>query len=104
MNPYIKIISICLTGLLSSISIHDLYYWRQKKSTYQKTIAERAKKIAINPSFLMFKSLNQEVVLPELNIQGIIPSWLNGTLVRNGAGKFETFSEVTSHPFDGFAM
>lgn len=100
MNNYISIVS----ALITLIAGHDLYHWCEQKLNYQKTIKMRAAKIIANPAFLKFKSLNQEVVLPTLEVQGTIPSWLKGTLIRNGAGKFETSTHVVSHPFDGFAM
>ncbi|XP_078122300.1 carotenoid-cleaving dioxygenase, mitochondrial-like isoform X2 [Sander vitreus] len=37
-------------------------------------------------------------------VQGIIPSWINGNLLRNGPGKFEFGNTHFNHWFDGMAM
>ncbi|TNN72525.1 Beta,beta-carotene 9',10'-oxygenase [Liparis tanakae] len=37
-------------------------------------------------------------------VQGTIPSWLNGKLLRNGPGKFEFGNTHYNHWFDGMAM
>lgn len=53
---------------------------------------------------MLFTSLKQEVVIPELAAQGDFPEWLEGTLVRNGPAQFEIETDVVGHPFDGLAM
>ncbi|HSC25557.1 MAG TPA: carotenoid oxygenase family protein [Candidatus Babeliales bacterium] len=100
MNHILQILAL----FISCIAGHDFYYLLQKKSMYEQTIKYRAEKINTNSSLIRYKSLDQEVVLQELEIQGTIPQWLEGTLVRNGPAKFETDSEVVSHLFDGYAM
>ncbi len=40
----------------------------------------------------------------ELRIEGTVPSWLSGTLLRNGPGLFEVGEERVNHWFDGLAM
>ncbi|XP_040007461.1 beta,beta-carotene 9',10'-oxygenase-like isoform X1 [Xiphias gladius] len=37
-------------------------------------------------------------------VQGAIPSWINGNLLRNGPGKFEFGNTHYNHWFDGMAM
>ncbi|XP_017287496.1 beta,beta-carotene 9',10'-oxygenase [Kryptolebias marmoratus] len=37
-------------------------------------------------------------------VQGTIPSWINGTFLRNGPGKFEFGNTRYNHWFDGMAM
>lgn len=37
-------------------------------------------------------------------VQGTIPSWINGKLLRNGPGKFEFGNTCYNHWFDGMAM
>uniref|UniRef100_A0A8C4D6Z8 Carotenoid-cleaving dioxygenase, mitochondrial n=1 Tax=Dicentrarchus labrax TaxID=13489 RepID=A0A8C4D6Z8_DICLA len=37
-------------------------------------------------------------------VQGTIPSWINGNLLRNGPGKFEFGNTHYNHWFDGMAM
>ena len=49
-------------------------------------------------------TLEQEVVLDNLPVQGIIPTWLQGSLVRNGPAKFEVGAQKYRHWFDGLGM
>ena len=46
--------------------------------------------------------VNQDEPL-ELKIKVTIPEWLNGTLFRNGPGRFRFGEKVYSHFFDGMA-
>lgn len=48
--------------------------------------------------------LDKEVSNRPLEIQGTIPSWLSGTLVRNGPVNVTVNGESNSHWFDGLAM
>ena len=93
-----------ITALFTLIAGHDLYYWYEKKQSYPRIMQQRAQAIAANPSLLKYKTLDHEVILPSLEVQGTIPHWLKGTLIRNGPGKFETSTQTVSHPFDGLAM
>ncbi|MFB6122122.1 MAG: carotenoid oxygenase family protein [Haloferacaceae archaeon] len=56
---------------------------------------------AHNPGF---RSLDSEVHDYRPEIEGTIPEWLSGTLVRNGPGQFEAGDEGVTHWFDGLAM
>jgi len=51
-----------------------------------------------------FHSLASEVCDRELAVEGTIPEWLSGTLIRNGPGLFESGGERVNHWFDGLAM
>lgn len=51
-----------------------------------------------------FRSLTTERENYEPAIEGSIPDWLSGTLVRNGPGRFEAGGERVNHWFDGLAM
>lgn len=53
---------------------------------------------------LGFTSQENEVRIDELEIEGKIPNWLEGTLLRTGPAKFEIANEKIKHWFDGFAM
>jgi carotenoid cleavage dioxygenase-like enzyme len=53
---------------------------------------------------LGFRSLSTEVTDEPLPVEGTIPGWLSGTLVRNGPGKFEVGQTRVNHWFDGLAM
>lgn len=50
------------------------------------------------------ETLEAEVQLDSLPVEGQIPAWLTGTLMRNGPAKFEVGEQRLNHWFDGFAM
>jgi beta-carotene 15,15'-monooxygenase len=52
---------------------------------------------------LGFHSLRSEVSTT-LTVSGTLPSWLSGSLVRNGPGAFELGGATVDHWFDGLAM
>jgi len=51
-----------------------------------------------------FESLRQEIVEPVLPVEGELPDWLAGTLIRNGPAQFEVEGQEYNHWFDGHAM
>ena len=51
-----------------------------------------------------FETLEAEVSLDALPVEGMIPEWLTGTLLRNGPAKFEVGERRLEHWFDGLAM
>ncbi len=51
-----------------------------------------------------FTNLDKEISINELALQGTIPAWLSGTLLRNGPAKFSTATSYVSNWFDGLAM
>jgi carlactone synthase/all-trans-10'-apo-beta-carotenal 13,14-cleaving dioxygenase len=54
-----------------------------------------------------FRSLalsDEADALPMRLAEGRLPSWLHGTLTRNGPGMFEAGSQPLTHLFDGFAL
>lgn len=51
-----------------------------------------------------FRSLDTEHDGLALDVDGDIPAWLSGSLVRNGPGKFEAGGQRVEHWFDGLAM
>jgi carotenoid cleavage dioxygenase-like enzyme len=51
-----------------------------------------------------FRTLTEEVRDSSLTIEGSVPTWLDGTLVRNGPAHFDTAAGRVSHWFDGLAM
>ncbi len=53
---------------------------------------------------LGYTTCENEVEGNNLPIQGTIPKWLQGTLLRTGPAKFELNKQVVQHWFDGFAM
>lgn len=50
-----------------------------------------------------FRSLTEEVD-ERVAVDGTVPDWLDGTLLRNGPGSFETAAGELDHWFDGLAM
>lgn len=53
---------------------------------------------------LGFQSVLRESPSTELLINGKIPSWLNGELIRNGPAKYSIANESLNHWFDGYSM
>jgi len=55
---------------------------------------------------LGFRSLSEaeESTARRLPVEGDLPEWLSGALVRNGPGSFEFGDERATHWFDGLAM
>jgi beta,beta-carotene 9',10'-dioxygenase len=51
-----------------------------------------------------FQTLDRELALVSLDVQGNFPSWLAGALLRIGPAKFEVGSRSYNHWFDGLAM
>jgi beta,beta-carotene 9',10'-dioxygenase len=51
-----------------------------------------------------FRSLTEEVRLPEVPVEGRFPGWLQGILLRNGPALFEIGEQKLNHWFDGLAM
>ena len=51
-----------------------------------------------------FATLNEEVTLSSLQVEGVFPNWLDGALLRNGPGMFEAGHDLLQHQFDGPAM
>lgn len=45
-----------------------------------------------------------EIVVDDIPVQGEIPDWLTGSLLRIGPGKFEAGKQELKHWFDGYAM
>lgn len=53
---------------------------------------------------LGFQTLTEEVTDRRLSVEGEVPAWLDGTLLRNGPARFEIGGERVAHWFDGLAM
>ena len=51
-----------------------------------------------------FRSLEEELTDNHLPLDGSIPPWLSGKLLRNGPGAFEGGGERMAHWFDGLSM
>lgn len=53
---------------------------------------------------LGFTTQENEVQDVELEVEGSVPDWLEGSLYRNGPAKFEAGDRELNHWFDGYAM
>jgi beta,beta-carotene 9',10'-dioxygenase len=53
---------------------------------------------------LGFTSLDQEGTIDSLEVEGALPQWLSGSLLRTGPAKFEVGERPLAHWFDGMAM
>ena len=51
-----------------------------------------------------FRSVTTEYHDHRPTVDGTIPEWLSGTLIRNGPGRFEAGDRRVNHWFDGLAM
>jgi carotenoid cleavage dioxygenase-like enzyme len=51
-----------------------------------------------------FQSLDQETRVDFLRVQGKLPEWLTGSLIRTGPAKWEVGERTMNHWFDGLAM
>ncbi|XP_022104783.1 beta,beta-carotene 9',10'-oxygenase-like isoform X2 [Acanthaster planci] len=53
----------------------------------------------------LFRSFSREQVEPlQANIKGKVPEWVDGSLLRNGPGKFDVGPDTYEHWFDGLAV
>lgn len=57
-----------------------------------------------SPYSIGIHTLHDECTREALPVQGNIPPWLNGFLIRNGPAKFDVPARHLKHWFDGFAM
>jgi beta,beta-carotene 9',10'-dioxygenase len=51
-----------------------------------------------------FEDQANEIIAPSLEVEGVIPNWLSGTLLRNGPARFRLEGKTLNHWFDGLAM
>jgi carotenoid cleavage dioxygenase-like enzyme len=51
-----------------------------------------------------FADLDRQVGPVKLPVEGVIPNWLSGTLLRTGPAKFDVWKTTVNHWFDGLAM
>jgi carotenoid cleavage dioxygenase-like enzyme len=51
-----------------------------------------------------FETLDEELPLGALEVEGDIPAWLEGSLIRNGPARFEIGDRAFNHWFDGLSM
>jgi carotenoid cleavage dioxygenase-like enzyme len=51
-----------------------------------------------------FETLDSEVAIDALPVEGELPAWLHGSLIRTGPAQFEVGEQPMRHWFDGLAM
>jgi carotenoid cleavage dioxygenase-like enzyme len=66
--------------------------------------AERTKTHDYRATELGLTSATEETPLTELEVEGELPVWLTGTLLRNGPARWEFDGAQLNHWFDGMAM
>ncbi|MFL5843616.1 MAG: carotenoid oxygenase family protein [Solirubrobacteraceae bacterium] len=70
-----------------------------------EVLASAARAATAKPSHALgFRSLSDEVRLPHVPVEGDLPGWLSGVLLRNGPAQFEVGERTFNHWFDGLAM
>ncbi|KAM8927666.1 carotenoid-cleaving dioxygenase, mitochondrial-like [Pelodytes ibericus] len=52
----------------------------------------------------LFETVTEHVTPVPTKITGTIPKWINGSLLRNGPGRFEFGNDKYNHWFDGMAL
>jgi len=72
--------------------------------TYHGVVSKREKPKPSYTQSALFQNLNSELKGVRLPVKGEIPSWVEGTFVRNGPAKFHAGDDYLSHWFDGLAM
>lgn len=58
----------------------------------------------LHPTQIPLQDLTSEIVLDHVPVQGALPKWLEGTLIRNGPARFHFGDKQIAHWFDGLAM
>jgi len=53
---------------------------------------------------LGFQTLSDEATVDQLPVEGALPPWLSGSLLRTGPARFEVGADHLRHWFDGYAM
>ena len=49
-------------------------------------------------------NLDEEIVVDQLDLEGELPSWLGGSLLRTGPARWDLGQQTVNHWFDGLAM
>ena len=68
------------------------------------TTAAPAASTAPAPYLKGFETLEEETTIDALELEGALPEWLSGSLLRTGPAKFEVGEHRYRHWFDGLTM
>lgn len=60
--------------------------------------------MSLAPYYAGLETLDQELTGVNLNLEGTLPAWLTGMLLRTGPAKFEVGQQSYNHWFDGLTM
>ena len=74
---------------------HVFFFTTQKSKAHGEHPREQS---------ILFKTVDEITTPVPAKASGKIPSWLKGTLLRNGPGLFEFEFQKAGHIFDGMAM
>jgi beta,beta-carotene 9',10'-dioxygenase len=80
-------------GSLSEIGVNPCKVQRNSRENHNR-----------HHNTIGFTNLESEICVDQLLIEGKLPDWLSGTLIRNGPAKFHLSRQSLNHWFDGLAM
>uniref|UniRef100_I3JD70 Carotenoid-cleaving dioxygenase, mitochondrial n=1 Tax=Oreochromis niloticus TaxID=8128 RepID=I3JD70_ORENI len=89
----------CLQQLLNKREILSICKKYQAKNAHNGKVLKGLETIAA-----LVRSVEETPEPVATKVEGTIPSWINGRLLRNGPGKFEFGKTHYNHWFDGMAM
>ncbi|OQA35791.1 MAG: Apocarotenoid-15,15'-oxygenase [Candidatus Dependentiae bacterium ADurb.Bin331] len=98
---------------IGAVCLASAYYvWFVKKSNQQSLIQHQESTnqlLAQSESNTIsacagFSTQSAECDSVQLKIQGSLPTWLRGTIIRTGPGMFDLHNETFKYWFDGFAL
>lgn len=86
--------------------IHNIKDHTKEGGKFSENHEMRENKLKIKTDVnIWLRSCEQEILDPiEGVVKGKIPEWINGTLMRNGPGKFQYGNDTYKHLFDCSAL
>ena len=95
VNIFIIIVAVAIST--ASYVAYTTYFTSPINGTHATAVSSSNKNLG-------YQSLLHETTIEKLAIKGNIPTWLSGTLFRNGPAQFELNKKRFGNWFDGFAM
>ena len=80
-----------------SITCHSLLFKRTNPDKEAQTLRQRSMDE-------LYQTVPEQIEPIRASVQGSLPHWLKGSLLRNGPGMYEIGKETYRHWFDGLAM
>lgn len=102
--------SILITWCQSQLSICQLRFLFQRPLVYKQDRRPQIRQIHVgshnyrNTMEELYRTVKEQVKPIEAVVEGEIPTWLNGSLLRNGPAMYEVGPEAYKHWFDGLGM